>query len=41
MIGNLLLKIKQFIKEQTCLHNYVSKVWLNEYEVCLKCGKVK
>jgi hypothetical protein len=41
MIGDLILKIKQFIKEQTCIHNYKAKVWLNGRETCIKCSKIK
>jgi hypothetical protein len=41
MIGNLILNIKNFIKEQFCIHNYKAKIWLNGRSTCIKCGKIK
>jgi hypothetical protein len=38
---DLILKIKQFIKEQTCIHNYKAKIWHNGLKTCIKCGKIK
>ena len=44
MVGDLVLWIKKFWKQQTCIHNYK---WINRkdnggsFENCLKCDKIK
>ena len=41
MIGDLILKIKQYIKEQTCIHNYKERIFMDGFSTCIKCGKLK
>ena len=44
MLGDILLWIKNFFKQQTCIHKYK---WINRkdnggsFEECIKCEKIK
>lgn len=42
MIGDIYLFIKQFLKKQFCIHEYVYKeIGIHYFEECKKCGRVK
>lgn len=46
MVGDIILWIKQFIKQQTCIHNYkpnrISLILKGHgFDECTKCGKIK
>ena len=44
MFGDIILWIKLFFKQQTCIHDYK---WVNrrdngaDFQVCKKCDKIK
>lgn len=44
MLGNLILYLKKFLKQQTCIHEYKSTYRLdngNSFWVCEKCERLK
>lgn len=44
MIGDLILQIKKFFKQQTCIHSYryvYRKDNGSDFEKCTKCDKLK
>lgn len=42
MIGDIYLFIKQFLKEQFCIHEYVRKsIDTCSWKECKKCGRFK
>ena len=42
MIGDIYLFIKQFLKEQFCIHEYVREsIYISTWKVCKKCGRVR
>lgn len=42
MIGDIYLFIKQFLKEQFCIHEYTYRQICDySYRECKKCGRVK
>lgn len=44
MIGDIYLWIKEFIKQQTCIHDYKTiyrKDNGDSFELCKKCDKIK
>ena len=43
MIGDIILWIKEFVKQQTCIHNYITinrKDTGGSFELCSKCDKI-
>lgn len=45
MIGDIILWIKQFIKQQTCIHDYkpnrIVNIMNRPFDECIKCDKLK
>nr|DAJ67187.1 MAG TPA: SAGA-associated factor 73-FINGER, DEUBIQUITINATION, TRANSCRIPTION FACTOR, SAGA [Caudoviricetes sp.] len=42
MIGDIYLFIKQFLKEQFCIHEYYREsIDIQTWRVCKKCGRVR
>jgi hypothetical protein len=44
MLGDIILYVKEFIKQQTCIHKYINvhrKDTGGSFEMCINCEKSK